>query len=119
MTNQKQVPNLQLGPDGPQVPPLGIGTRTWGYGDDAAASDRREAFETAMSGGVTLFDTAEVYAIGKSERLLGSFVQKSESAAVIMTKYAPFPWRFGRKSIVNTLRRSLQRLGMEQVHLGR
>ena len=117
MTNQEQVRNLQLGPNGPQVPPLGIGTRTWGYGDDAAASDRREAFETAMSAGVTLFDTAEVYAIGKSERLLSSFIQKSGSAAVVMTKYAPFPWRFGRKSIVNALRRSLQRMGMEQVHL--
>jgi len=117
MRNQEQVPNLQLGPDEPQVQPLGIGTRTWGYGDDAAASDRRKAFETAMSAGVTLFDTAEVYAIGKSERLLGSFIQKSGGAAVVMTKYAPFPWRFGRKSIVNALRRSLQRLGMEQVHL--
>lgn len=117
MTNQEHVPNLQLGPDGPQVQPLGIGTRTWGYGDNAAASDRREAFETAMSAGVTLFDTAEIYAIGKSERLLGSFIQKPGSAAVVMTKYAPFPWRFGRKSIVNALRRSLQRLGMEQVHL--
>jgi aryl-alcohol dehydrogenase-like predicted oxidoreductase len=117
MKNQEQVPNLQLGPDEPQVQPLGIGTRTWCYGDDAAVSDRRKAFETAMSAGVTLFDTAEVYAIGKSERLLGSFIQKSGGAAVVMTKYAPFPWRFGRKSIVNALRRSLQRLGMEQVHL--
>ena len=34
-----------------------------------------------------------------------------------MTKYAPFPWRFGRKSVVNALRRSVQRLGLEQVHL--
>ena len=117
MKSQEQVPTLQLGLDGPQVQPLGIGTRTWGYGDDAAASDRREAFETAVSAGVTLFDTAEVYAIGRSERLLGSFIQKPESAAVVMTKYAPFPWRFGRKSIVNALRRSLLRLGMEQVHL--
>ena len=55
--------------------------------------------------------------IGKSERLLGSFIRQTESAAVVMTKYAPFPWRFGRKSIVNALRRSLLRLGIEQVHL--
>jgi aryl-alcohol dehydrogenase-like predicted oxidoreductase len=117
MMNQEQVSNLQLGSDGPYVKPLGIGTRTWGYGDDKAYSDRQAVFESALSAGVMLFDTAEVYAIGKSERLLGSFIQQQGSSAIVMTKYAPFPWRFGRKSMINALRRSLQRLGMEQVHL--
>jgi aryl-alcohol dehydrogenase-like predicted oxidoreductase len=117
MTNQEEVPTLQLGPDGPQIRPMGIGTRFWGYGDEEAALDRRAAFDAALNAGVTLFDTAEIYAFGKSERLLGSFIQEHGSSAVIMTKYAPFPWRFGRKSIVNALRRSLQHLGLEQVHL--
>jgi aryl-alcohol dehydrogenase-like predicted oxidoreductase len=96
---------------------MGIGTRFWGYGDEEEALGRRAAFDTALNAGVTLFDTAEIYAFGKSERLLGSFIQDRGSSAVIMTKYAPFPWRFGRKSVVNALRRSLQRLGLEQVHL--
>lgn len=117
MTNQEQVSSLQLGSDGPHIRPLGIGTRTWGYGDNEVDSDRKAAFETALNAGVKLFDTAEVYAIGKSERLLGGFIQDQGGAAIVMTKYAPFPWRFGRKSIISALRRSLQRLGMEQVHL--
>jgi aryl-alcohol dehydrogenase-like predicted oxidoreductase len=117
MTNQEETPTLQLGPDGPQIRPMGIGTRFWGYGDEDEDHDRRAAFDVALDAGVTLFDTAEIYAFGKSERLLGSFMQDRGSSAVIMTKYAPFPWRFGRKSIVNALHRSLQRLGLEQVHL--
>jgi aryl-alcohol dehydrogenase-like predicted oxidoreductase len=96
---------------------MGIGTRFWGYGDEGEDHDRRAAFDTALEAGVTLFDTAEIYAFGKSERLLGSFIQNRGSSAVIMTKYAPFPWRFGRNNIVNALRSSLQRLGLEQVHL--
>jgi len=117
MTNQEEVPTLQLGADGPQIRPMGIGTRFWGYSDEEADVDRRAAFDTALNAGVTLFDTAEIYAFGKSERLLGSFMQDRGGSAVIMTKYAPFPWRFGRKNIVNALRRSLQRLGLDQVHL--
>jgi aryl-alcohol dehydrogenase-like predicted oxidoreductase len=117
MTNQEEAPTLQLGPDEPQIRPMGIGTRFWGYGDEDDDHDRRAAFDVALDAGVTLFDTAEIYAFGKSERLLGKFMQDRGSSAVIMTKYAPFPWRFGRKSIVNALRRSLQRLGLAQVYL--
>ena len=117
MTNPEEGPTLQLGPDGPQIRPMGIGTRFWGYGDEEADLNRRAAFDVALAAGVTLFDTAEIYAFGKSERLLGSFMQDHGSSAVIMTKYAPFPWRFGRKGIVTALRRSLERLGLKQVHL--
>ena len=117
MTVHEQMATIQLGPDGPEIQPLGIGTRTWGYGDEKAISDRQAAFETTLGAGVTLFDTAEVYALGRSEKLLGRFMQAKGSTAVVMTKYAPFPWRFGRQSIVNALRRSLKRLGIDQVDL--
>lgn len=117
MKNQRVAVNLSFRPDDAKVQPLGIGTRTWGYGGAEAASDRQEAFEVAMKAGVRLFDTAEVYAFGRSERLLGEFLRNSEGGAVIMTKYAPFPWRFGKGSIVKALRRSLERLGLQQVDL--
>ena len=55
MTNQEEVPTLQLGPDGPQIQPMGIGTRFWGYGDEEADLDRRAAFDTALNANVTLF----------------------------------------------------------------
>lgn len=117
MTDHDKVMTIRLGTDGPEVQPLGIGTRTWGYGGDAESANRRAAFDTAVLAGVSLFDTAEIYAFGKSERLLGSFIQNQGDGAVVMTKYAPFPWRFGRKQIRKSLQRSLHRLGMEQVHL--
>jgi aryl-alcohol dehydrogenase-like predicted oxidoreductase len=114
MTHREYTTTIQLGPDGPQVRPLGIGTRTWGYREDSE-TDRQAAFDTALGAGVTLFDTAEIYAMGKSERLLGKFIQNGGDRVVVMTKYAPFPWRLGRKRIIGALRRSLKRLNLEQV----
>ena len=42
--------------------------------------------------GVRLFDTAEIYGMGKSERLLGE-LSRDEPGIVIATKFFPFPWR--------------------------
>jgi aryl-alcohol dehydrogenase-like predicted oxidoreductase len=117
VTEREQFSTIQLGPGGPKVRPLGIGTRTWGFGEDEATADRRDAFDVSLRAGVTLFDTAEVYALGKSERLLGSFIAGDEETAVVMTKYAPFPWRFGRRNVINALRASLKRLGLKRVDL--
>lgn len=117
MTFQEHTPTIQLGQDGPEIQPLGIGTRTWGYGEDAADSNRRDAFTASLNAGVTLFDTAEIYAMGKSEKLLGSFMNGKENEVFVMTKYAPFPWRFGRQNLIKALRRSLQRLSIDQVDL--
>ena len=48
-----------------------FGSREWGYGDSYAAGAARDIVARALALGVTLFDTAEVYGFGKSERILG------------------------------------------------
>src|SRR4029450_6772305 len=59
-----------------RVSRIGVGTwqfgsREWGYGDKYAAGGARDIVQRALALGVTLFDTAEIYALGKSERILG------------------------------------------------
>ena len=59
-----------------EVSRIGLGTwqfgsREWGYGGSYAAGPARDIVGRARALGVTLFDTAEVYGLGKSERILG------------------------------------------------
>jgi aryl-alcohol dehydrogenase-like predicted oxidoreductase len=90
----------------------------WGYGSgDYADSDLREAFRISIEAGITFFDTAEVYGMGRSETILGENVRAAGAKVVIATKFFPFPWRLGRGTVVRALRRSLARLGVEQVDL--
>lgn len=128
---------ITLGLNGPAVSPLGIGTWAWGdklfwsYGKDYNAAELRDAFKTALDLGITLFDTAEIYGLGESEKLLGHFMQESsmqessmqeagtEEAAkpAIATKYFPLPWRFNADAVADALTASLKRLQRPTVEL--
>ena len=45
-----------------------FGSREWGYGDTYASGAARDIVQRSLGLGVTLFDTAEVYGLGKSEQ---------------------------------------------------
>ncbi len=47
-------------------------------GKEYGASQVEEAFKAAVEAGITFFDTAEVYGLGESERLLGKFTQETD-----------------------------------------
>lgn len=123
MISHKPGNSFTLGPNGPQIGVLGIGTMAWGartlwgYGRDYTDIDLLAAFRIALNAGITFYDTAEVYARGLSERLLGQFVNEAHADVVVATKYLPFPWRFGRGRVIKALRGSLERLGMNQLDL--
>lgn len=112
-----------LGPNGPTVPALGIGTWSWGdklfwgYGDDYGVAQVEAAFEAAVEAGITFFDTAEVYGLGESERLLGQFMRARSVSAQIATKYGPLPWRLSGESVAKALDNSLSRLQVDHVTL--
>ena len=89
----------------------------WGYGSDYGESEVAKAFEAAVSSGATFFDTAEVYGLGESERLIGRFLQRTTQPVQIATKYFPLPWRFNGQAVADTLSDSLKRLQVEQVAL--
>lgn len=114
---------IPLGNSGIEVTSLGIGAwawgdrMVWGYGQDYQEDDVREAFEASLKTGINFFDTAELYGLGRSERLLGKFIRESGSQVFVATKFMPFPWRLWKDRLANALRHSLQRLDMEQVDL--
>lgn len=48
-----------------------FGSTEWGYGDDYAAGEAKAIVRRARELGITVFDTAEAYGFGRSERILG------------------------------------------------
>ena len=114
---------ITLGQDGPTMTALGIGTWAWGdqlfwnYGNGYGASQVQEAFEATLDAGISFFDTAEVYGLGESEKLLGQFMKQLGRPAQIATKYMPLPWRFNAQSVSDALSGSLKRLQVERVEL--
>lgn len=112
-----------LGQNGPIVTALGIGTWAWGdqlfwnYGRDYGVTQVQEAFEATLDTGISFFDTAEVYGLGESEKLLGRFMKELGRPTQIATKYFPLPWRFTAQSVSDALTESLKRLQVERVEL--
>ena len=115
--------NITLGQNGPIVTPLCIGTWAWGdklfwnYGDRYGLEQLQEAFTAALEAGITFFDTAEVYGMGKSEKFLGQFLQQTQQPVQIATKFGPLPWRFTAQSVSDALTASLKRLQLERIAL--
>jgi aryl-alcohol dehydrogenase-like predicted oxidoreductase len=112
------------------VPALGVGTwawgdrSTWGMGgyDTALTRDSiRDAWDASIDAGVTLFDTAEVYGGGESERIIGALLAADPGRAasvVVATKFMPSPWKVHvRSALMTSLRSSLGRLGLPSVGL--
>lgn len=123
MTSQSDLQTTTLGPKGPKIPALGVGTWSWGdslfwqYGGGYGVDEVRAAFNTSVVAGVNFFDTAEVYGLGESEKLIGQFMKGSASLPIVATKYMPLPWRFSAKSVADALTDSLQRLKLPSVDL--
>jgi aryl-alcohol dehydrogenase-like predicted oxidoreductase len=110
--------------------PLGVGTwawgdrSTWGMGGyDASLNEATiaEAWTTSIESGVTLFDTAEVYGDGESERIIGRLLAAEPTArsrVVIATKFMPSPWKLRVGPALRAAAvASLDRLGIERIDL--
>jgi aryl-alcohol dehydrogenase-like predicted oxidoreductase len=112
------------------ISPMGVGTWAWGdratwgmggYDTNLTRGTIEEAFAASVDAGITLFDTAEVYGRGESERILGSLIASDPTRAGsvrIATKFMPFPWKLDvRPALLRSLRGSLERLGVGTVDL--
>src|SRR5437764_10916575 len=83
------------------IPPLGVGTWAWGdtstwgmdgYDPSYDEATIREAWEASIEAGVVLFDTAEVYGKGESERIIGRLLAADPTVRdriVLATKWMP------------------------------
>ncbi|MBL7501783.1 aldo/keto reductase [Frankia sp. CNm7] len=74
-----------LGRTGRAVSVVGLGT--WQLGADWGAVDEDAALDVlaaAAEAGVTLFDTADVYGDGRSERLIGRFLREHPGSGIMV-----------------------------------
>ena len=122
-----------------KISELGCGTWSWGNRllwdyDPSQDEEIYEAYAMVRRAGVTVFDTADSYGTldlnGRAEILLGEFERRYQSelssqstpwwdlgaASVanrpqqVATKFAPYPWRITRQSILAAAKASLRRL---------
>jgi len=107
------------------IAPMGVGawawgtTRIWGYGQEYGRQDVGDAFRASMAEGITLFDTAEVYGNGASERIIGEILREGNlgGTPVIATKFAPLPYRLNPRTLIQAVDNSLERLGISTIDL--
>ena len=92
-----------------------FGSRGWGWNTEFGESDAHLIVTRALELGITLFDTAEIYSGGHSERILGAAIAEHRPDAYIATKI--WPLHALRRQVVPALRRSLARLGMDKADL--
>ncbi len=116
-----------LGRSGLVVSPLALGTMTFGthrWGTDAAGSEA--VFNAYLDAGGNSIDTADVYAAGSSEELLGGFItdSKTRDKVVLASKFTfsaedgnPNAAGNGRKNIYRALEGSLRRLQTDYLDL--
>jgi aryl-alcohol dehydrogenase-like predicted oxidoreductase len=100
---------IPLGKTDVMVSPMGVGTNSWGSrkGPD---HDKSATFAALLDGGISFFDTAEIYQGTASERTLGECMRVAGRTPTVLTKFFPFPWRLGKGRMAPALRRSLKRL---------
>lgn len=103
------------------LPKIGFGT--WKIGGESSANRSRDAhslaaLRSALELGYTHFDTAEMYAGGHAEELLGQAIREStikREALFITSKVLPSNLKY--EQVLRACEGSLRRLGMDYVDL--
>ncbi|HEX4679596.1 MAG TPA: aldo/keto reductase [Gaiellaceae bacterium] len=96
-----------------------FGSREWGYGDRYAQVEAARIVERALELGITLFDTAEIYGLGRSERILGRALQGHGDVPFVATKIFPLlPLApvVEQRGVASAQRLGLRHLDLYQVH---
>jgi aryl-alcohol dehydrogenase-like predicted oxidoreductase len=113
---------VRIGRTDLEVAPLAAGTWSWGerrfwsYGEDHGPRDVVDAFAASADAGLDLFDTAEVYGDGESEKILGWLLRKHGGRLLVATKFGLLPGRTAR-TLPRALDASLRRLGVPRIDL--
>ena len=106
---------------------IALGTWAWGagafggdavYGVNTNEENLKPVFEAAMNAGLRLWDTATVYGMGESERILGTFVQTVKREDVeISTKFTPQLAEMYDNSVEKMAEASMQRMGIDYIDM--
>jgi aryl-alcohol dehydrogenase-like predicted oxidoreductase len=96
-----------------------FGSREWGYGQSYAGQEAHAIVRRAVELGVTLFDTAEIYGFGRSERILGEALGEDRESVFLATKLFPvLPVApvVEQRAVASANRLGTRRLDLYQVH---
>lgn len=105
------MPNL---PDGTPIPALGQGT--WHMGESAGARAQEvAALRLGLELGMRLIDTAEMYAEGGAEEVVGEAIAGQREEVFLVSKV--YPHNASRRGAVAACERSLKRLRVETIDL--
>ena len=107
-----------------QVSRVGLGTwqfgsREWGYGDYYASGGAGDIVRRALDLGVTLFDTAEAYGFGRSEKILAEALGARRGDVVVASKIfpvAPIPAVVRNRAEASANRLRMSKIPLYQVH---
>jgi aryl-alcohol dehydrogenase-like predicted oxidoreductase len=130
MTGTATLPTTELGATGMEITRIGFGAWAigggdykfgWGEQDDA---DSVAAIHRALELGVNWIDTAAIYGIGRSERVVGAALAGLEQRPFVFTKGSRIAGADGqisgslkRDSLRRELEASLERLRLDAVDL--
>jgi aryl-alcohol dehydrogenase-like predicted oxidoreductase len=118
----------QLGRSGLKVSTITMGTMTFGRARDGVVGsvdtkDARRQIDQCIDAGVNLIDTADVYARGESEKIVGEALGKKRDKVLIATKVrfsmgdGPNDRGSSRHHIVAGCEASLKRLNTDRIDL--
>lgn len=120
----------QLGNSGLKVPVLSFGTGTFGGEGELfkewGTTDVQEAsrlIDICLEHGVNLFDTADIYSMGRSEEILGQAIKGRQNQLLLATKCSfrsgdgPNDIGSSRYHIIESCEKSLRRLGVDHIDL--
>ncbi len=98
-----------------------FGSKEWGYGDQYASGESAAIVRRARELGITVFDTAEAYGFGRSERILGEALASSGGTddVVVATKIFPiFPVApvVQQRGLASAQRLGVRSIDLYQVH---
>jgi len=115
-----------LGKTGIKVSELCLGTLTFGGQRTLGGLNQKEAdilVDRALEAGINFFDTADMYACGESEQILGKSLGSRRKEVILATKVravvgpGPNDGGLSRYHIIEGCNASLQRLGTDYIDL--
>jgi aryl-alcohol dehydrogenase-like predicted oxidoreductase len=106
--------------NGVRLSAIGLGTWQfgsweWGYGEAYARTEALAIVRRALDLGINLIDTAEIYAFGRSERIVGEAIAGRRAEAFVATKV--FPVLPVAPIVEQRARASAARLGIDAIDL--
>lgn len=105
-----------------ELPKIALGAWAWGndgtFGVNYTSSELKEVFDEGIKNGLNLWDTAFVYGMGQSEKVLGEFIKNYKREDLIISdKFTPQCDDGTPETMKNMLNNSLKILGTDYIDI--